>query len=154
MYDDTTEHQDKPVHCFADTDHNENSNHKLVLHMYPPTRQLKKLHLSIAPEHYLLYFQEDTKLGIILNNHTGLPPTFFTKAYKEYFRGFFRIVLRDALKEPEITKREALLVSISIYYVFFHGNKGCIQSYDHIHDFIKYKAVLTRREIPIHSLKY
>ena len=72
----------------------------------------------------MLPLLENTKFGVTLNNHTGLPPTVFTKAYKEDFRGLFRIILRDAFKGPELAKRKAKIVSMSINYVFVLELKG------------------------------
>ena len=60
----------------------------------------------------------------------------------------FRIVLRDAFKGPEIAKRNALIISMRIYYVFYHWKKGCICSYDDIHDFLEHVAGLTRQKHP------
>ena len=68
--------------------------------------------------------QEDTKLGVTLNDRTGLPSTIFTKTYKEDVRGMFIIVLMDAFKGPELAKRKALIFSMSVDYVFFMEIKG------------------------------
>ena len=82
----------------------------------------------------MLAINKNTKVGVTLNDHTGLPPTVFTQAYTVDFRGMYRIVLRDAFKVPELAKRKALIVSMSIDYVF-SLKKEYIQSYDHLHDF-------------------
>ena len=80
----------------------------------PLTIQLNDLHLGRSAQHYIFTIQEDTKVGVTLNNQTGLPPPVFTKARKEYFRGLFRIVLMDAFKGPELAKIKALISSMSI----------------------------------------
>ena len=95
----------------------------------------------------MLALPENTKVGVTLNYHIGLPPTVFTQAYTVDFRGVFRTFLRDTFKGPELAKIKALIFSMSIAYVFFM-KKGCIFSYDHIHDFLENMSGLTSRKHP------
>ena len=95
--------------------------------MSPETRQLMDLHLGRSPQHYMRLLQEDTKFGFKLTDQNGLPSTVFKKACKEDVRGLFRIVLRYAFKESELSKRKSKIVIMSITYVFSHRNKWHLQ---------------------------
>ena len=93
----------------------------------------------------MLPVTENTKVCVTLNDEMGLPPTIFTKAYKENVRGMFRFLLRYALKVPELAKRKANIFNMNIKYVCVHGNKGQLHSYDCIYNFIKFSVGITRR---------
>ena len=60
----------------------------------------------------------------------------------------FRIILRDDFQGTSLLKRKAQIVKKCIQYVFFHGDRGRIQSIEDIGQFLEFKIGLTKKRFP------
>ena len=101
-----------------------------------------------SSQYYMLDVAETTQIGVTLHDDINMPPTVYTHALSDDFRGLFCIVLRDDFHGTAHSKRKAQIVRECIQYVFRHGDRRCIKSIEEIGDFLEFKIGLTKRRFP------